>query len=157
MFDFVDVSIKHQSKKSFEMSRVIYAHRRPTLIVRVCVQAIQGLNGMQLGDKKLVVQLASIGAKTMPTSMASNPLVNAPVQVQVPGLNLTSVSSLTPTEVLCLLNMVTEDELVDDDEYEDIVEDVKEECNKYGKVRSIEIPRPKSGIEVPGVGKVRKR
>jgi len=26
--------------------------------------AIQGLNGMQLGDKKLIVQLASIGAKT---------------------------------------------------------------------------------------------
>ena len=25
--------------------------------------AIQGLNGMQLGDKKLVVQLASVGAK----------------------------------------------------------------------------------------------
>lgn len=25
--------------------------------------AIQGLNGMQLGDKKLIVQLASVGAK----------------------------------------------------------------------------------------------
>jgi splicing factor U2AF subunit len=28
--------------------------------------AIQGLNGMQLGDKKLIVQLASVGAKNMP-------------------------------------------------------------------------------------------
>lgn len=37
----------------------------------------------------------------------------------------------------------------------DIVEDVKEECNKYGNVKSIEIPRPISGVEVPGVGKVR--
>lgn len=37
------------------------------------------------------------------------------------------------TEVLCLMNMVTEQELIDDEEYEDIMEDVKEECNKLGK------------------------
>lgn len=37
----------------------------------------------------------------------------------------------------------------------DIVEDVKEECNKYGMVKSIEIPRPIPDVEVPGVGKVR--
>lgn len=79
---------------------------------------------------------------------------NAPVQVQVPGLNITPGNTQPTTEVLCLLNMVTEEELVDDDEYEDIVEDVKEECNKYGCVKSIEIPRPIHGVEVPGVGKV---
>ena len=31
------------------------------------------------------------------------------------------------------MNMVTEQELIDDEEYEDIMEDVKEECNKLGK------------------------
>lgn len=36
----------------------------------------------------------------------------------------------------------------------DIVEDIKGECEKYGSVKSIEIPRPIRGIEVPGVGKV---
>ena len=36
----------------------------------------------------------------------------------------------------------------------DILEDVKEECGKYGVVRSVEIPRPITGIEVPGCGKV---
>ena len=36
----------------------------------------------------------------------------------------------------------------------DILEDVKEECGKYGVVRSLEIPRPIKGVEVPGVGKV---
>jgi len=36
----------------------------------------------------------------------------------------------------------------------DIVEDVKEECSKYGVVRSVEIPRPIKGVEVPGIGKV---
>lgn len=72
---------------------------------------------MQLGDKKLIVQLASIGAKTMAAATAA-PVTNAPVTVQVPGLNFSSVNATPTTEVLCLLNMVTEDELIDDDEYE---------------------------------------
>ena len=61
-----------------------------------------------------------------------------------------------PTEVLCLLNMVTEEELRDEEEYEDILEDIREECSKYGEVRSLEIPRPLPGVDVPGVGKVTK-
>lgn len=50
--------------------------------------------------------------------------------------------------------MVTPDELTDEEEYEDILEDIKEECNKYGVVRSLEIPRPIRGVDVPGCGKV---
>jgi hypothetical protein len=38
--------------------------------------------------------------------------------------------------------------------FKEILEDVKEECNKYGQVKSIEIPRPIRGVDVPGVGKV---
>ena len=38
--------------------------------------------------------------------------------------------------------------------FSEIVEDVKDECNKYGAVKSIEIPRPIPGVDVPGVGKV---
>ena len=37
----------------------------------------------------------------------------------------------------------------------DILEDVREECSKYGFVKSLEIPRPISGVDVPGVGKVK--
>lgn len=100
---------------------------------------------MQLGDKRLIVQRASVGAK--------NTTVLPAVQIQVPGLSLVGASG-PATEVLCLLNMVTPDELKDEEEYEDILEDIKEECNKYGVVRSIEIPRPIEGVEVPGCGKV---
>jgi len=110
------------------------------------------LNGMQLGDKKLIVQLASIGAKNAQTPV-NGMMLQAPVAVQVPGLNF-NASTVPVTEVLCLLNMVTEDELQDDEEYEEITEDVKEECNKYGNVKSIEIPRPIKGVDVPGVGKI---
>ncbi|XP_060586088.1 splicing factor U2AF 50 kDa subunit-like [Ruditapes philippinarum] len=107
-------------------------------------QACAGLNGMQLGDKKLIVQRASVGAKNAQA---------APVQVQVPGLNLQQGSG-PPTEVLCLMNMVTPEDLEDEDEYEDILEDVREECGKYGMVKSLEIPRPIKGIDVPGCGKI---
>lgn len=104
---------------------------------------------MQLGDKKLIVQRASVGAKNAPLGQV------APVQIQVPGLSMVGTSG-PATEVLCLLNMVTPDELRDEEEYEDILEDIKEECSKYGIVRSIEIPRPIDGVEVPGCGKVSK-
>lgn len=93
---------------------------------------------MQLGDKKLIVQRASVGAKNATVGQA------APVQIQVPGMSMVGTSG-PAQEVLCLLNMVTPDELKDEEEYEDILEDIKEECNKYGVVRSIEIPRPIEG------------
>ena len=35
-----------------------------------------------------------------------------------------------------------------------IMEDVRDECSKYGNVKSVEIPRPIGDIEVPGCGKV---
>ncbi len=41
-----------------------------------------------------------------------------PVQVQVPGFTVSSGQSGPATEILCLLNMVAEEELLDDDEYE---------------------------------------
>lgn len=53
--------------------------------------------------------------------------------------------------------MVTPEELMEEEEYEDILEDIKEECNKYGVVRSVEIPRPIEGVDVPGCGKVIKK
>lgn len=107
-------------------------------------QAIAGLNGMALGDKKLIVQRANVGAKNAQ---------EAPVQLQVPGLDLNQGAG-PATEVLCLMNMILAEELEDEEEYEDIVEDVKEECGKYGIVTSLEIPRPIRGVEVPGLGKV---
>ncbi|KAJ8389106.1 hypothetical protein AAFF_G00123120 [Aldrovandia affinis] len=111
-------------------------------------QAVAGLNGMQLGDKKLIVQRASVGAKS-----ANPTVIETPVTLQVPGLHGLQNSGV-PTEVLCLLNMVMPEELTDDEDYEEILEDIREECCKYGNVRSIEIPRLVDGVEVPGCGKI---
>merc|ERR1712203_260919 len=80
-------------------------------------------------------------------------MANIPAQIQVPGM-AGMAGPGQPTEVLCLLNMVVAEELADEEEYEDILEDIREECGKFGEVRSLEIPRPVPGVEVPGLGKV---
>jgi len=102
--------------------------------------AIAGMNGMQLGDKKLVVQRASVGSKTMTA------------QLNIPGFDLTK--EVMATNVLCLMNMVSPEELVDDEDYDEIFDDIREECSKYGRIRSMQIPRPNSEFLVPGVGKI---
>ncbi|XP_059536742.1 splicing factor U2AF 65 kDa subunit-like [Myotis daubentonii] len=119
--------------------------------ISVTDQAVAGLNGMQLGDRTLQVQRASVGAKNATPSAVHQ----TPVTLQVPGLLSSQVQmGGQPTEVLCLLNTVLPEELLDDEEYEEIVEDVRDECSKHGLVKSIEIPRPVDGVEVPGCGKV---
>ncbi|KAJ3186164.1 U2 small nuclear RNA auxiliary factor 2 [Gaertneriomyces sp. JEL0708] len=96
--------------------------------------ACQGLNGMELGDKKLVVQRASVGATT-------KPLVSP---TSVPTTS-TVTGAVMPTTVLLLLNMVTREELLNDDDYMDIMEDIRDECGKYGVIKSLVIPRPGQG------------
>ncbi|KAB8611417.1 hypothetical protein FH972_025922 [Carpinus fangiana] len=109
--------------------------------------AIENLQGMAIGDSSLAATRASIGA------------------TQVGGLEqgVTAMSVLAGTEsadlehgrVLQLLNMVTVDELMDNSEYSEIKEDVLEECEKFGKVLDLKIPRPKGGsMQNPGVGKI---
>ena len=41
-----------------------------------------------------------------------------PAQMQIPGLDLSASLHNTATEVLCLMNMVEIEELMDDEEYE---------------------------------------
>lgn len=36
----------------------------------------------------------------------------------------------------------------------EIFDDIREECSKYGRIRSMQIPRPNKEFQVPGVGKV---
>ncbi|CAJ0904125.1 11006_t:CDS:10 [Entrophospora sp. SA101] len=105
--------------------------------------ACQGLNNMELSDRKLVVQRASIGsAKNLGMAVVLSSSVLIPA----------GSGEMQPTTVLQLLNMVTSEELVDDEEYEDIVEDVREECSKFGCIVDMKIPRP--GQSTTGVGKI---
>lgn len=109
--------------------------------------AVEGLNGMELGDKHLKVQRASIGITQ-----------DENVEMSVNAMSMlagTTSEGLDTGRVLQLLNMVTAEELIDNEEYEEIKDDIQEECSKFGKVLEIKIPRPSGGSrQVNGVGKI---
>jgi splicing factor U2AF subunit len=122
---------------------------------------------MELGDRHLKVVRASIG---MTQAAGLDMGVNA-----MSMFAKTTSTDLETTRVLQLLNMVTPEELLDNDDYEgessidemtglfskftnsgtEICDDVREECSKYGKVLDLRIPRPSGGSrQSPGVGKI---
>ncbi|KAF8920629.1 hypothetical protein CPB85DRAFT_497186 [Mucidula mucida] len=97
--------------------------------------AIQSLNGMELGDRYLVVQRASVGAKGMPDM----PFEQYP---EIPKPIMPAGENSGENCILLMLNMVTPEDLMDDQEYGDLYEDVKEECSNFGTVEDLRIPRP---------------
>jgi splicing factor U2AF subunit len=106
--------------------------------------AIQSLNGMELGDRYLVVQRASVGAKPGTPGLIPNlpydqfPEIPRPI---MPAEDIVEAGD-SRARILLMLNMVTPDDLTDDQEYGDIYEDIKEECSAYGPVEDLRIPRP---------------
>ncbi|KAF7048685.1 hypothetical protein CFC21_057387 [Triticum aestivum] len=115
--------------------------------------ACAALNGIKMGDKTLTVRRANQGT-SQPRPEQETILLHAQQQVQMQKLVL-QVGGALPTKVVCLTQVVSADELRDDEEYEDIFEDMREEGRKYGNLVKAVIPRPDpSGAAVPGVGKV---
>ncbi|XP_057801980.1 splicing factor U2af large subunit A-like isoform X1 [Salvia miltiorrhiza] len=115
--------------------------------------ACAALNGIKMGDKTLTVRRANQGA-TQPKPEQESVLLHAQQQIALQRLML--APTIAPaTKVVCLTNVVTPDELKDDDDYEDILEDMRTECGKFGTLVNLIIPRPVPGVEnAPGVGKV---
>ncbi|KAJ2959135.1 hypothetical protein NQZ79_g5353 [Umbelopsis isabellina] len=109
--------------------------------------ACQGLNNMELGDRKLIVQRASVGSKGMP--MDPTMPLSAPYTVTATG-----ATDQEATKVVQLMNMVLPEELEDPTEYQEIWEDVQEECSKFGNLVEMKIPRPQEGKTVPGLGMI---
>ncbi|RAK80952.1 splicing factor u2af large subunit [Aspergillus fijiensis CBS 313.89] len=109
--------------------------------------AVEGLNGMELGDRHLKVVRASIG---MTQAAGLDMGVNA-----MSMFAKTTSQDLETSRVLQLLNMVTPEELIDNDDYEEICDDVRDECSKYGQILELKVPRPSGGSrQSPGVGKI---
>ncbi|KVI00172.1 Nucleotide-binding, alpha-beta plait [Cynara cardunculus var. scolymus] len=130
--------------------------------------ACAALNGIKMGDKTLTVRRANQG-QTQPKPEQESVLLHAQQQIALQyefDHRLTSsylqrlmlqpgAIGTTPTKVLCLTQVVTEDELKVDDDYEDILEDMRLECEKFGSLVNVVIPRPNpNGEPAPGVGKV---
>ncbi|KAJ9661411.1 hypothetical protein H2198_001979 [Neophaeococcomyces mojaviensis] len=109
--------------------------------------AVEGLNGMDIAEHKLKASPASIGYK-----QASDMEMGVNAMSMFAGAQS---NDFDEGRVLQLLNMVTPEELIDNDEYEEICEDITEECSKYGQILDMKIPRPAGGSrQSAGVGKI---
>jgi len=47
----------------------------------------------------------------------------------------------TPTRIVELVNMVSESDIANDEEYNEILDDTKEECSQFGQLLNVIIPR----------------
>ncbi|CAF1718405.1 BnaCnng52160D [Brassica napus] len=117
--------------------------------------ACAALNGITMGDKTLCVRRANQGANQTKPEQESV-LLHAQQQVAFQKIMLQQgTAAAAATKVVCLTQVVTEDELRNDEEYEDIVVDMRDEGGKFGALTKVVIPRPSSnGEPVQGVGKV---
>lgn len=114
--------------------------------------ACAALNGIKMGDKTLTVRRANQGA-VQPKPEQEIVLQHAQQQIMLQKLMFQP--GALPTKVVCLTEVVTADDLKDDDEYQDIMVDMKEEGEKFGPLVNVVIPRPGPNGELgPGVGKV---
>ncbi|XP_013622715.1 PREDICTED: LOW QUALITY PROTEIN: splicing factor U2af large subunit A [Brassica oleracea var. oleracea] len=115
--------------------------------------ACAALNGIKMGDKTLTVRRANQGTMQPSKPEQESILLHAQQQIAF------QVNMLQPgpvaTTVVCLTQVVNEDELRDDEEFEDIMDDMRQEGGKFGALTNVVIPRPSpSGEPVAGLGKV---
>ncbi|KAJ7946964.1 U2 snRNP auxiliary factor large subunit [Quillaja saponaria] len=128
--------------------------------------ACAALNGLKMGDKTLTVRRATASGQSKTEhenilAQAQQHIAIQKVVLQAGGVNLPGVERApamieeTATKVLCLTEAITVDELRDDEEYEEILEDMRDECSKFGTLMNVVIPRSNQNREpISGIGKV---
>merc|ERR1740129_572524 len=126
--------------------------------------AIVALNGFVCGQNVIRVQKlggAAQQAPAKPQPVAATAMSNSMTQkiVSNPVLAMQvkqgrEVGS-RPTTVVQLLNAVYQEDLMDDQDYDDIMAEVHAMASKHGVVSRVVIPKPaKDGSYVDGVGKI---
>eukprot|EP01126_Amoeba_proteus_P029126 TRINITY_DN2870_c0_g1_i8.p1 TRINITY_DN2870_c0_g1~~TRINITY_DN2870_c0_g1_i8.p1 ORF type:complete len:365 (-),score=85.91 TRINITY_DN2870_c0_g1_i8:266-1228(-) len=118
--------------------------------------ACKSLNGMTFGDKNLMVQRASAGAKTateIPEPVIVDPRAAAMLTLSVPANQLLATAvknpNAEPTRILVLMNIINITDFPGDkieDEYNELYQDIGSECSKFGPVVKLIIPRPAKKI-----------
>ena len=143
---------------------------------RITDKAIEQLNQIEICDKKIKVQRATQAKTNLP--MLTGPIGQkkkkfsegifrngpsgmiaelTPTQLQqIQAIFAVPVHALAPSRCLCLINMFSPQDLVDDAEFQEAYSDIWQECQKYGIVENVNISRPDlDTMEVPvNAGKV---
>ncbi|BDA43929.1 probable splicing factor U2af large subunit B at C-terminar half [Coccomyxa sp. Obi] len=97
--------------------------------------SVPGLNAPAAASPALGAAAASPAASRLP-------LPPPPAIAQAPVNMAASVEPSAPTQYLQVTGMVTPDVLADDEEYAEVIQDLQEECSKYGQVLRVLVPRP---------------
>jgi len=79
-----------------------------------------------------------------PPAMSALDIANAALAAAYPS----------KTRILVLLNMVSEEDLATDQDHNELMEEVREECAKFGNLLSMKIPREKDGVEPSAIKKI---
>ena len=125
--------------------------------------AIAALNGFALGASKLsLTRVPKIhsAALLIPAPKASPSQPSSTTSAAAKAAAIASfppdpLKDMPPSRVLRMSNMVTDADLEDDEAYEELKEDIEEECGRHGTVRSLVIPRPfEKGDYVPGMKQI---
>ncbi|KAG9134516.1 hypothetical protein Leryth_024132 [Lithospermum erythrorhizon] len=120
--------------------------------------ACAALNGLKLGDKTLTVRRATMSGQVKSEQEYILAQAQQHIAMQRIAMDAGEIGISTteiPTKVLCLSEAISAEELTDDGEYEEILQDMKEECQKFGDLINVIIPRPTMNEEeLQGHGKV---
>jgi len=124
----------------------------------VTERAIKNLNGLAIGDKKLRVTRVNSdttkdnekpkpqpgGAHVRPSN-ASGSFLNNFHKIDDPYVKaMLSIphTCLLASRVVVFHNMASPEDLLEDDFYADLFEDVQQECLAFGSIQRVEIARP---------------
>ena len=101
------------------------------------------LGALPPGSSALDIANAALDAAFGSGAISHQTPLQPPVQVMV------------PTRILVLHNMVADDDLAADEDYRALLEEVHEECAKYGKLLGMKVPRtPSAEIQPSAVKKI---
>ena len=125
--------------------------------VEALVDAAMGQRPMPLAP----VYLDSFGmplTRLAPTGLlpsAATPVHHQPPQAAAPTPSALEIANAAlaaahgtlaePTKILVLSNMVMQEDLATDEDYRGLMDEVKEECAKFGKLLGMDIPRKAEG------------
>ena len=91
----------------------------------------------------------------MPAGASALDIANSALSAAFGSSDGPAAASKTPTRILVLLNMVTDEDLATDDEYQGLTEEVREECAKFGRLLGMKIPRKAtSSIQATAIRKI---
>lgn len=85
----------------------------------------------------------------LPPGSSALDIANAVLSAAFGSGSAPSPAASAPTRILVLLNMVTDDDLATDEEYQGLMDEVREECAKFGRLLGMKIPRKASSTVQP--------